>query len=298
MLVVVAIQRRLGSSPALARALNVWAIAQDNLGESPAARTALRECVAILGMADDPMRLAMAQYNLAFNLLKAGELSEAGRLLDQAAPAYGLTGARSRRPIFLRTLGLLALLRDDLAGAERHFLQAARETDPAHPVEEEVLEGLAVVSALSGRAERAVRLVAAAAEARGRRRAVAEPWWQERLDAAAARARAQLPEEVVASARAAGRVLEVEQALRYDLDDAWSAPAAPEPVPLTGREREGAVLVARGLTNRQIARELAVSERTVEALLSRVRGKLGLATRAQIAGWVVEHRTPARRRMD
>src|SRR5262249_735664 len=183
-------------------------------------------------------------------------------------------------------------------GGEGDFVEAGRETDPARPVEGEVLEGLAVVSALSGRAERAVRLAAAAAEVRARRRAVAEPWWQERLDQAAARARAQLSAEAIASAQAAGRAPDLEQALRYGLDGTGTAPMTPEPVPVTERERTGAVLVAQGLTNRQIARELEVSERTIEALLSRVRTKLGLATRAQIAGWVVEHRVATRHLLD
>jgi len=57
--------------------------------------------------------------------------------------------------------------------------------------------------------------------------------------------------------------------------------------PLSRREREVAVLVARGLTNRQIADQLVIAERTVEGHLERIRGKLGLRSRTQIAVWVV-----------
>jgi DNA-binding NarL/FixJ family response regulator len=51
-----------------------------------------------------------------------------------------------------------------------------------------------------------------------------------------------------------------------------------------------AALVARGLTNKQIADQLVIAERTVEGHLERIRGKLGLRSRTQIAVWVVGRR--------
>lgn len=57
---------------------------------------------------------------------------------------------------------------------------------------------------------------------------------------------------------------------------------------LTWRQHEVAVLVARGLTNRQIAAELNVSERTVDAHLRKVFARLGLRCRAQLATWATE----------
>jgi predicted ATPase/DNA-binding CsgD family transcriptional regulator len=60
-------------------------------------------------------------------------------------------------------------------------------------------------------------------------------------------------------------------------------------MPVTAREREVAVLVARGLTNREIAAELVIAERTADTHVSNLLGKLGAKTRSQIAAWVVEH---------
>lgn len=57
---------------------------------------------------------------------------------------------------------------------------------------------------------------------------------------------------------------------------------------LTSRERQVAVLVAAGKSNRAIADELVVSERTVESHVTNILGKLGFSSRAQIAAWVVE----------
>lgn len=55
---------------------------------------------------------------------------------------------------------------------------------------------------------------------------------------------------------------------------------------LTPREREVAALVARGLTNLQVAAELTISERTVEGHVERILGKLEFRSRAQIAAWL------------
>jgi DNA-binding SARP family transcriptional activator len=57
---------------------------------------------------------------------------------------------------------------------------------------------------------------------------------------------------------------------------------------LTRREQEIALLVGRGLTNRRIAQELSISERTVHSHLRNILKKLGFRSRTQIAAWVAE----------
>jgi len=61
------------------------------------------------------------------------------------------------------------------------------------------------------------------------------------------------------------------------------------PARLSRRELEVARLVAEGLTNREIATRLFLSERTVDGHLEHVREKLGFNTRTQIATWVTRH---------
>jgi DNA-binding CsgD family transcriptional regulator len=58
--------------------------------------------------------------------------------------------------------------------------------------------------------------------------------------------------------------------------------AVARPLPITGREREIAMLVAAGLSNRQIADQLVVSVRTVEGHLYRIFTKLGINSRDQL----------------
>lgn len=66
-------------------------------------------------------------------------------------------------------------------------------------------------------------------------------------------------------------------------------PAVRRDVPsgLTARQSEVAALVAEGLTNRDIAERLGITERSVESHLERIRLRLGFRSRAQVAAWYV-----------
>ena len=57
---------------------------------------------------------------------------------------------------------------------------------------------------------------------------------------------------------------------------------------LTPRQREVAVLVAQGLTNRQIGERLVVTEAAAAKHVEHILNKLGVGTRAQIAAWTAE----------
>ncbi len=54
---------------------------------------------------------------------------------------------------------------------------------------------------------------------------------------------------------------------------------------LTVREQEIAALIAQGLSNKQIAAKLVVSERTAESHILNILNKLGFNSRTQIASW-------------
>jgi non-specific serine/threonine protein kinase len=55
---------------------------------------------------------------------------------------------------------------------------------------------------------------------------------------------------------------------------------------LTARERQVAVLVARGLSNKDVADRLVISKRTVDAHVNHIFAKLGLSSRVQLAIWL------------
>ena len=60
---------------------------------------------------------------------------------------------------------------------------------------------------------------------------------------------------------------------------------------LTRRETEIADLLAEGLSNKEIAARLVISQRTAETHVDHILGKLGMTSRAQVASWVAEHRS-------
>jgi NarL family two-component system response regulator LiaR len=92
------------------------------------------------------------------------------------------------------------------------------------------------------------------------------------------------PQELVRAIRTAhagGALLDPMVAAR--LLDSLAGDAEPERERLTGRERDVLALLARGLSNKQIAFELSLAEKTVKSHVSRILDKLGVDDRTQAA---------------
>ncbi len=96
------------------------------------------------------------------------------------------------------------------------------------------------------------------------------------------------PETIVAAVRAAARG-----------EGYFSPPVAAKvaawvrgerPGGLTEREVEVLKLVAKGLSNKEIAHKLKVKKRTVEFHVGNILRKLGVASRVEAAVWAKEHR--------
>ena len=106
--------------------------------------------------------------------------------------------------------------------------------------------------------------------------------------------RTKLGEAAFAAAWEEGRALTVEVAVDYALSEpvipvAQSAQAVKEEFGgLTKREREVAVLIAKGKSNREIARAMTVGVKTIETYVTRMLDKLGFDSRVQIATWTIE----------
>ena len=104
--------------------------------------------------------------------------------------------------------------------------------------------------------------------------------------------RAQLDETSFTAAWAEGRMMTLEQAVAYALLETEML----SPVQnvkeifggLTTREREAAALIAQGMNNREIAKVMIVSVKTVETYVTRILNKLGIDSRVQIAIWAFE----------
>ena len=149
------------------------------------------------------------------------------------------------------------------------------------------------------------RLLGAAAALREATGVPVSPLDRPTFELAMSAARAAVDEKDFDAALAEGRSLSTDQAIELALATAEPAgsPMPPASVDrwadrpptdaawsmLSPRERDVAALVGRGLTNRQIAAELVISERTVDGHVARILARLEFATRAQIAAWTVRH---------
>jgi len=208
---------------------------------------------------DYPWAVAWSAWGLGTTLSVQGRLEEAGPLLAEALRIY--TDVNDPRGVA------------------------------------QCLEALAYVASEQAHYEAAARLIGAAAALRERVAA-------RQLDTEQARNSA--VERVLARALGpqdadrlihAGRTMPARQATDLAMAVASGAapgdPDRPHQVPLTPRERQVAVLVASGRTNRQIGRVLGISEKTAEVHLHHVMSKLDARSRAEVAAWAVTHHLSA-----
>ncbi|WP_433565658.1 protein kinase domain-containing protein [Nocardia sp. CA-151230] len=86
-----------------------------------------------------------------------------------------------------------------------------------------------------------------------------------------------------------GLAMGINTAVAYALNEEQPAARPPAgPTTLTKREGQVADLVAEGLTNKQIASRLVISQRTADAHVEHILAKLGFTSRAQIAAWIAD----------
>ena len=90
----------------------------------------------------------------------------------------------------------------------------------------------------------------------------------------------------------AGAAYSFEQAVALALGEETERERAANPGMagrLTRREQQIAVLIGDGLSNREIAARLVISQRTAETHVENILGKLGFSSRTQVARWVADH---------
>jgi predicted ATPase/DNA-binding SARP family transcriptional activator/DNA-binding CsgD family transcriptional regulator len=245
-----------GHARALLRTTVASAAFEEDDLESAVAQ--LEENVALCRELGDLRNTSISLFNLSMAELKRDDLDRGATLLEE--------GARIGRD-----------LGDRLAGVYYVW-------------------GLGKVAALQGEPKRAARLWGAAEALREymgmslSQFDLAHSGYERDL----ANARSSLDESTWVAAWSEGQAMSPEQAIEYALStedtspQAVSEPRAPSD-PLTRREREVALLVAQGRTNRRIAQELSISEHTVENHVAHILKKLDLHSREQIPSRPTQH---------
>ena len=226
----------------------------------------------------------------------------------------GLTMARGvgdRGGIYnaLFSLAQLALIRGGNEEARSRFgegMALSRQMEDRANVAY-CLEGMAAVAGMQGQAERSARLFGAAEkllESVGGRAMILDNVVDRSIyEHTIAELRVLLSEGAFEEAWADGRAMILDNAIEYALSAQEEAappkspesklPSADEPAhALTRREEEIVALVAQGLTNRQIASDLSISEHTAATHVMRILKKRGLRSRVELAGWESSSRPP------
>jgi DNA-binding CsgD family transcriptional regulator len=179
----------------------------------------------------------------------------------------------------------------DLAVARlKESLEVLRET--GNPLYMQNLELLAVAVSMHGDYRRGAWLFGAADALREAVGAFVLPLYRAEYDLGVAAARAGLDEENFAKAWAEGQAMTPEQAVEYAFsneDLPTSRSTTSYPAGLSAREAEVLKLVAKGLTNSQIANELFISPRTVDGHLNSIYRKVGVSSRAAATRFAAEH---------
>ena len=244
---------RAGGTAAVAQGWLLLGLTRGLAGRADEADRALHRCVALCDRAGESQVRASALALLSLDALVRGEVSHASALAHEALRSKVEVGDRFAVAFLLEVIAWVALADDD-------------------PVRTAILVGAA---------ERIWRT------------AGSRPAWTGRLtagrDERVAAARAALGRREYDRHAARGAALPWDVVVRYAEEDQLPRqrrPAASSP--LTSRELAVAELVARGMSNREIAAALVISVRTVQGHVEHILRKLGFGSRAQVAAWVAQ----------
>ena len=284
--------RAAGNTVELAHGLRRVGFVLNELGQHAEAQSALDEAVRIL----DPSGDELHARTLAYVLNDLGTVALSERRFEFARDVFGRSlDLAQQTGNVVQVAAALADLADAELGcgepekAERTWKQAlsiSREFDFLAVVSG-CLGGLARAATARQDHQRAISL-AAAHDRLDRELSINElSFWREELRLSQEISKAKLGPEKTEAARRKAVAMSLERMIAFALDEPGEE--AVESLPLTRRERQVTLLIAAGLKNREIAERLFLSERTVEGHVERIRDKLDLRSRTELATWAIEH---------
>jgi non-specific serine/threonine protein kinase len=294
----VSIAREIDEPLVLARALRNLSLIKLFSGRVSEAVSLVGESLSVAQRIDDEASIAGSLLVMALAAYFANDTTTARTHAQQSADLHRKLGDEKVVAFLLACLASLAIDRADHPEAVAHLAESLAisramgdRVDVAF-----VLETAATLAAATGEPDRALRLAGAAAALRESVAATPVPLWRAKLESSLAKARRALGPTVSEQTFAAGARMSLEEAIDYAAREermpgeslAQPVPRGPAPAGLTRRELEIAVLVARGMTNKDVAKRLFVAPRTVDSHVEHIRNKLGFHSRAQVAAWAAE----------
>ena len=297
------LSREIGGVKGIADSLMLLGLVLLLQGDLARAHARLEESLAVSREVGYRRNIGLSIFHLGAVALLQGDVALARSLLEESLVLFKEMGERGRIAEVFLGLGSISFSQGDYAVARtlmEESLEICRELDLKWDIAA-CLEGLAAVVAAQGEPVRAAWFMSAA---QALREAIGMPLpslLHAMHEFTIASVHAQLGEQAFAVAWAEGRSMTLEQALAAQGQATVSAapsagPASTSPAKLpnypaglTVREVEVLRLLARGLTNAQIARELIVSLLTVKAHVRSIYSKLGVTSRSAATRYALEH---------
>jgi predicted ATPase/DNA-binding CsgD family transcriptional regulator/Tfp pilus assembly protein PilF len=257
--------------------------------------------------------VAQVEYGMGTLARTRGDAEEAVRYYADAMGIFRELDARLEIARCQAGIGWIALASGDFDQAADSLAEALRlnQIGGQRLGIARGLEAFAALAAARQQPERSVRLAGAACQLReslGHGTGIGP-----RVEQVLEFARGRLGASAAAALFAEGREMTAEDAVGFALgpdrdqpvpglsavtEPAWTDPArlaggahrGPNlSTPLTPREHEIVKLIARGLSNREIADELVISPATAARHVANILAKLGYSSRTQVASWASRH---------
>jgi non-specific serine/threonine protein kinase len=278
--------RQLGNERGIQSCLNNLGSAAAAMGDLDRAKACHEERLVLVKQQGDEWGVGITLNNLSVVARDRNQLSEAAELSQESLQVLSRFEDKWGVASALYNLATIRVLQGQWSDAVTACRDALLLFDQLHATahEGECIRQLARVAIGTGHPGAAATLLGAAET-----RAVVP-------ESEVRSVRAHLDPAAFEEARTAGHNLAITDAISIAIEAAAEPrdlmPARTERRArdgLTRREREVLVLVAGGLTNRQIAERLFISERTAESHVASILGRLGLSTRSEAAVWAVGH---------
>jgi non-specific serine/threonine protein kinase len=284
--------RSIGDERGVLLAVKSLGMVSHYLEEYERAASLYRTSLAMSRASGDMPATADALNSLGVLARNRGDLDGARAFLEESLQAHQMVGDTNSAAVVINNLARVSRDQADWTSAvelSRRSLSMLDEMNDVSGVSM-ALSNLAVIAQRTGAAMRAVRLFGAAEALReaatGSAFLAVSPAERALCEESVALARKALGEAAFAAVWASGRRLSFDEAVAAGLSPEAESPVTSAVDPLSPREREVAVLIAAGHTNREIGERLVISEWTVDTHVRHILTKLGLRSRAQVAAWV------------
>jgi predicted ATPase/DNA-binding CsgD family transcriptional regulator len=284
-----ALARELGDPELIANMLRGAGAVYHAGGQPDVSRRMYDEALALLKKSADRRLAVSVQNQIGLIANEQGDFATALEILGECVAFSRSNGDMGALEQYLESLANAQLGTDDVDGAAASWTEALSicrdRDDPFGMIWS--LGGLALVAALRDEDERALRLAAVVERLSREFSFTAWSFRVNRLHDISERIRKKLGPRRSEQIWSQGMAMNTAAALEYAAGGKTPSTEEADRGPLSRRELEVAAMVAGGMTNKEIAQRLFIAERTAEGHVERIRNKLGVRSRTEVATWAV-----------